>query len=268
MCSSDLAYFSQHVLNPEWVSGLLGSWIETLKKLPAYRAALPEDIQNRIREISYCEKEDIESIHPPDKSHEPMLYQYLSTDKSTYTQQIEFYFKGHVDDFLLIKAWTEVISRHESLRSLFPMPFAGEFYRVALRKARTSTEYFDLSHLPEPLALTQKNELLEAERKRGFDLNKGPLLRTQIYRFDSNGFMLSWCFHHLLMDGWCMGILLRELFVLYETLDGGSSERLPDPIPLSDYVRWRSSYDELSARQYWDSLLDGFKPLKIGRAHV
>ena len=73
--------------------------------------------------------------------------------------------------------------------------------------------------------------------------------------------MLSWCFHHLLMDGWCMGILLRELFVLYETLDGGSSERLPDPIPLSDYVRWRSSYDDLSARQYWDSLLDGFKPL-------
>ena len=254
------AYFSAQVLSPEWVAGLLDSWLGVLRTR-ACTAALPEDVREKIREISCCGDEDIGDILPPDATHEPMLYQYLSADRSVYTQQIEFHFKGSIDDFLLMRAWSEVVSRHESLRSLFPMPFEGEFYRLVLRKARTTTGYSDFSHLPPSLAMAKKDELLALERTRGFDLNTGPLLRLQLCRLGGETFVLSWCCHHLLMDGWCIGILLGELFTVYDSLESGSQPTLPDPVALSGYRRWRARYDENSARKYWEALLEGFGPL-------
>jgi amino acid adenylation domain-containing protein len=255
------AYFSAQVLSPDWVEGLLDSWMGALRTLPACIPVLPEDVREKIREISCCEDEDIDDILPPDATHEPMLYQYLSADRSVYAQQIEFHFKGPIDDFLLLKAWTKVVSRHESLRSLFPMPVEGEFYRLVLRKARATTGYSDLSHLPPSLAMAKKDELLATERTRGFDLNTGPLLRMQLYRLGGETFVLSWCCHHLLMDGWCIGILLGELFTVYDSLENGSRLTLPDPVALSGYRRWHARYDENSARKYWEALLEGFGPL-------
>lgn len=254
------AYFSAQVLSPEWVEDLLDSWLGVLRTL-ACTAGLPEDVREKIREISCCGDEDIGDILPPDATHEPMLYQYLTPDRSVYTQQIEFHFKGPSEDFLLMRAWNEVVSRHESLRSLFPMPFEGEFYRLVLSKARTTTGYSDFSHLPPSLAMAKKDELLATERTRGFNLNTGPLLRMQLCRLDGETFVLSWCCHHLLMDGWCIGILLDELFTVYDSLESGSQSTLPDPVALSGYRRWRARYDESSARKYWEALLEGFGPL-------
>lgn len=253
------AYFSAQVLSPEWVEGLLDSWMAALRTLPACTAALPEDVRERIREISCCGDEDIDDILPPDATHAPMLYQYLSADRSVYTQQIEFHFKGPVDDFLLMRAWGEVVSRHESLRSLFPMPFEGEFYRLVLRNARATAEYSDLSLLPLSLALAKKDELLAADRARGFDLNTGPLLRMHLCRLGDAAFVLSWCCHHLLMDGWCIGILLGELFTLYDSFESGTQRTLQEPVALSGYRRWRARYDEKSARKYWKALLQGLE---------
>lgn len=255
------AYFSPKVLASDWVNGLLDTWISTLKQLPAYQEILPEELQTRIREISCCEADDVEALCPPDACHEPMLYQHLSAQDATYTQQIEFYFKGEVDDLLFTKAWYAVVARHESLRSLFPMPYDGEFYRLVLRRPRISVEHFDLSSLPEPLAAAKKMERLAEERQRGFDLNTGPLLRAQFYRLAPDRFMFSWCFHHLLMDGWCIGILLRELFVTYNSLLGKSAEHLPDPLPLAEYARRRAGFDKQAARNYWAALLDGFESM-------
>ena len=255
------AYFSAQVLSPDWVEGLLEHWMTVLRTLPACIPVLPEDVREKILEISCCEDADIGDILPPDATHEPMLYQYLSADRSVYTQQIEFRFKGPIDDFLLMKAWTMVVSRHENLRSLFPMPCEGEFYRLVLLKARATVEYSDLSHLPHSLAVAKKEDMSALARTRGFDLNTGPLLRMQLCRLDGETFAFGWCCHHLLMDGWCIGILLEELFTVYESLENGSQFTLPDPVSLSGYRRWRARFDEISARKYWESLLEGFGPL-------
>lgn len=254
-------YFNPQVLNPDWVSNLLRSWIFTLKSLPAYKEPLPQELRDKVLEISFCKMDDVEEIITPDEIDKPMLYQSLAEDKSYYTQQIEFYFKGEIDDFLLTKAWEKVVSRHESLRSLFPMPFEGEFYRLILKKARVTADYHDLSNLPEPLAQRQLEDLLKLDRERGFDLNKGPLLRSQLYRLGSDRFMISWCFHHLLMDGWCIGILLRELFSSYDILKDDLKEELPEPMPRAKFLQWSAEFDAAAAKNYWDSLLKDFVPL-------
>ncbi len=257
------AYFSPKVLPADWVVRLLDGWIEALKTLPAYAPVLPEALRQRLAELSGCELADIESIRSPDACHEPMLYQHLAAADATYTQQIEFYFEGEVDEFALMKAWRALLARHESLRSLFPMPHPGEFYRLVLKEARTSTEYHDLSGLPATFATEKVNALLAAERARGFELGRGPLVRAQFHRLGPKRLMMSWCFHHLLMDGWCIGILLRELFALYQAQPGrrGAAEPLPAPVPLSDYAAWRARFDEGAAKRHWQSLLEGFRPV-------
>lgn len=256
-----LAYYPPLALPEAWVVGLLEAWADAARTLPAYKPPLPEQTQAALLSACSCQPEDIEHIGLPWPSHEAMLYQHLAADNGVYTQQIEFHFGGHLDEFLLIRAWAVVVDRHESLRTLFPMPHHGEFFRVVLRRARTSTEYHDLAHLTPDAARTEAEALLRAQRSKGFDLGRGPLLRALFLRLDQDTLALCWCFHHLLMDGWCIGILQEELFSTYARLAGRASRPLPAPFPLSEYERWRSGFDRTAAKSYWEALLEGFVPL-------
>jgi len=249
------AWFSPQCLPADWVGDLLDSWREALKTLPAY---LPQQTLDAIFAASGCTADEVEHIAQPDGGHEPLLYQSMLAQSGVYTQQVEFYLSGKVDIFALMRAWQLLTARHESLRSLFPMPVEGEFYRLVLRKTRTSMEYHDFSHLPEAEAEAEMQALLRAERQRGFDVQRGPLLRARFFRRGDDGAVMSWCFHHLLMDGWCMGVLLRELFALAKTEGGSISTRLPEPFPLETYSRWRAQFDERAARAYWAGLLQDF----------
>lgn len=249
------AWFSPHCLPQEWVSSLLQGWIDALKSLPAY---LPQQTLDAMFTACCCQAEDVERISQPDAGQQPLLYQSLLAQSGVYTQQVEFYFSGPVDVFALMRAWDALTARHESLRSLFPMPVEGEFYRVVLRKGRTSLEYHDFSHLPEAEAEAEAQALLRAERERGFDVQRGPLLRARFFRRGADRVVMSWCFHHLLMDGWCMGVLLRELFALAGAKGGPENSRLAEPFPLETYSRWRAQFDERAARAYWAELLQNF----------
>ena len=265
-----LAYYPPLALSEAWVIGLLEAWAEALRTLPAYQPPLPQHTLSAIHAACACQPEDIELIAKPWASHESMLYQHLAGDNGAYTQQIAFHLGGSVDEFLLMRAWAAVVERHESLRTLFPMPHHGEFFRVVLRQARTSAEYHDLSHLPPEAARAEADALLLAQRSKGFDLGCGPLLRSQFIRLDKDTLVLCWCFHHLLMDGWCIGILLEELFATYARLAGRASRSLPAPFRLAEYERWRAVFDKTAAKAYWAALLEGFTSLTgvLGSASV
>ncbi len=251
------AYFSPSVLAADWTAGLLDAWAGLLAARAAERSGAPEEVPAAVMEKSRCRPEDIERIAAPGDCHEPMLYERLAGDRSVYTQQVAFHFRGDADDFLLLGAWREVLARHESLRALFPMTFDGEFHRLILRQARTSAAYHDLSHLPGAMAEEKMGALLDAARRDALDPDAGPLLRAQLFRLGPERFAFSWCCHHLLMDGWCIGILLRELFALHDGLRKGLSANLPEPADLAAYDRWLADFDRQGARRYWAGLLEG-----------
>ncbi|BFR47067.1 non-ribosomal peptide synthetase [Nitratidesulfovibrio sp. HK-II] len=256
-----LAWFSPHLLAPEWVAGLLECWAAALRTLPAYSPPVDDETRAAILADCRCTEADVERIERPDPSHEPMLYQHLAPGDGVYTQQVEFHFGGELDEFRLMAAWDRVVDRHESLRSLFPMPHHGEFFRVALRRARTGAEYHCLSHLPPDAAGAEAKALVRQRRGRAFDLARGPLLHAQFFRLDARTLVMSWCFHHLLMDGWCIGVLLRELFATCRSLSGRPTPPLPAPFALAEYERWQADFDMEAAREYWAALLDGYGPL-------
>lgn len=252
------AYFSPKVLPASWVNALLQDWATSLKQFPAYQEPLPESLMARIREVCLCTKDEIETVQAPGKTHALMLLQQETAVERVFTQQIEFLFRGEIDEHLLAKAWGEVVGRHETLRSLFACPYPGEYYRVTLKRPRMQVELHDLSWLPEHMASPRLEELLETGRNGAFQLETGPLLRAQFFRLSKDRFVVSWCSHHLLMDGWCIGLMLDQLFSAYSALDSGAPVSLPEPMPLAVYDVWRSRFDEAAARTYWNSLLAGF----------
>ncbi|MBE0339809.1 condensation domain-containing protein, partial [Paenibacillus sp. 23TSA30-6] len=79
------------------------------------------------------------------------------------------------------------------------------------------------------------------------------VLQTQ-----TNAYTLLLSFHHIIMDGWCLGIVMDELFAAYEALKAGKPVQLPTPQPYTGYARWLDKQDKETAKEYWRSILNGY----------
>jgi amino acid adenylation domain-containing protein len=143
----------------------------------------------------------------------------------------------------------------------------------------------DWRHLAPAEVETRWRDLLAADRARGFDLSRPPLLRLALARTGEQERRLVWSTHHILIDGWCFALLLNEVFALYEHYAAAAAGReaslptlpaLPPPRPYRDYIAWLAGRDETAAMSYWRRLLDGFtaptpvpydRPGALDRAH-
>ena len=96
---------------------------------------------------------------------------------------------------------------------------------------------------------------LEADRKVGFTLTEAPLLRMHLIRAKTETMEFIFTHHHLLLDGWSIAIVLKELTALY---DSNGSVQLPAVVPYRNYVSWLGKQDHGVARQFWRSRLRGF----------
>ncbi len=111
--------------------------------------------------------------------------------------------------------------------------------------------------------------LLEAERRRGFDLSVAPLLRLKLVKRADESHTLVWTHHHLLLDGWSIAILLREIFADYENLKRGIDEQPPHSREYRDYIEWLRQQDAARAESFWRAYLEGFSaPTPLGIVHA
>jgi hypothetical protein len=149
----------------------------------------------------------------------------------------------------------EIVRRHESLRTTFGSR-AGRPYLVVQDSSRLDLEVVDLRELDAAQADEQAYRLATDEAHRPFDLEQGPLARAVIIRLENEEQVLVLNFHHLVTDGWSMGIFTRELDQLYACRSSGEEAALDDPsIQMPDIARWqreRMQGDELERHlSYW-----------------
>src|SRR5262249_61473566 len=103
-------------------------------------------------------------------------------------------------------------------------------------------------------------ELLAAERERGFGLDGPPLQRLILLRTGESAWRLVWNHHHLLLDGWSLSTLTGEVFAAYGAFLRGEEPRLGRPRPYRDYIAWLERQDLAPAEAYWRERLAGFRP--------
>ncbi|MFB7907414.1 amino acid adenylation domain-containing protein [Kitasatospora sp. NPDC056076] len=172
-----------------------------------------------------------------------------------YTLQIVADLEGEVDPAALRAAGQALLDRHPNLRAAFRARADGEPVQVIPRHARLPWSEADLTDLPEPARAAELARLTEAERTRRFDLAAPPLLRFALLTHGEGRHRFVWTSHHILVDGWSMPLLVRELFALASP--DADVTRLPDPAPYRDHLAWLAAQDREAARTAWRAALAG-----------
>ena len=175
--------------------------------------------------------------------------------------------EGDLRPTLLEEALRSIIRRHEILRTRIVLDH-GEPYQLVEDEVRFSLPVTDLRSHADP-ARTREAERISAEEARlVFDLQNGPLFRARLLQLADLDYTLLLTMHHMISDGWSIGIVTEELGALYEALASNLPSSLPDlPIQYVDYACWQQEWfasGEIERHLgYWKNTLDGFVPLRI-----
>jgi amino acid adenylation domain-containing protein len=174
--------------------------------------------------------------------HRLWLIDQLDPGSATYNVPVGMRLGGEIDPALLARIFAEVTRRHEVLRTTFAVRDGGAVQVVA-PAAPPDLPLIDLSHLPEAEREAAAHAVADAEGSRGFDLERGPLLRLLLVRLGACDHFLLITMHHIVSDGWSTGILIREVAALHAAFSQGQPSPLPElPVQYADFAVWQREW--------------------------
>ncbi|HHH41043.1 MAG TPA: non-ribosomal peptide synthetase, partial [Chloroflexi bacterium] len=172
---------------------------------------------------------------------------------------------GPLDVAALERSLNEIVRRHEALRTTFPTVDGRPRQHIA-PELTLPLPVIDLRGLPEAEREAQALRLATEEAQRPFDLAQGPLIRALLLQLDDDDHIALLTMHHIVSDGWSMGILIQEIAVLYDAFAQGRPSPLPElSIQYADFAAWQRKWlrGEVLERQlsYWKERLADLPPL-------
>jgi amino acid adenylation domain-containing protein len=201
----------------------------------------------------------IEDLYPLSPMQRGMLFHALyDADAPIYFEQVSYRLRGRLNLPAFENAWQRVVDRHPILRTSFHYVGLDEPLQMVRRQAKLPLFVEDLTQL-EPALQEARLEAFQIEdRRRGFKLDKAPLLRLAVFQLDHETHHVVWSHHHLLLDGWSVSLAVREVLAFYDRLARGEDLRLERPRPYRDYIAWLGKQDLAAAESFWRQTLKGF----------
>ena len=189
----------------------------------------------------------------------------LEPNSAVYNISRAIRLNGPLKIAVLEKSLSALVQRHEILRTVFPSADGHPVQKI-LPAVPIRLSALDLSGLPESEHQEKERALAAKEASRPFDLTRGPLLRASLVKLGETTHLLLLTLHHIVTDGWSMGVLFRELTALYEGIAAGNREPLPPlPVQYADYAAWQEQWLEADMLKkqlaYWKEKLAGAPPL-------
>lgn len=164
------------------------------------------------------------------------------------------------------KAWERLLSRHPVLRTSFVWKGLNEPLQVVREKVELPWDELDWRNFTPAQQEERMKEFLKTDRRLGFDLSKAPLMRLALVRIDENTSRFIWSYHHIVIDGWSLPLLFKELLTFYQAFREGAEIDMPSARPFRDYIAWLGQQDMSKAEAFWKDLLTGFNAPTILRA--
>lgn len=201
-------------------------------------------------------KENLQDLYPLSPMQEGMLFQWLVDPNSdAYVEQIIYRLKGRLDVRLFEECWRELFRRHNVLRTVFVHEKTVRPLQLVLKESQPSLYFKDLSRQsPE-----KQEEVVAAfrreDRKKGFSLSEDVLSRLSVFQLTAESYEVIWSFHHIVLDGWSVGLVLAELMELYLARQAGRPTNYSGEAPYSTYIQWLEAQDRQKLRQYWRDYL-------------
>jgi amino acid adenylation domain-containing protein len=215
------------------------------------------------------ESATVDDLYPLSPVQEGMVFHArLEPDAGVYIDQFTCRVRGPLDVAAFERSWRRLLTRHPALRTAVhrlesERPLQAVFRRVELPVDRQDWRGLDPATRAERLAA-----YLRDDRRRGFDLERPPLLRLALLRLDDDLVQVVWTTHHLVFDGWCLPLLMDEVLAGYEAELAAAPLALAPCRPFRDYIAWVAQQDLAPAETFWRRTLAGVRaatPLGIDR---
>jgi amino acid adenylation domain-containing protein len=209
---------------------------------------------------------EIEDLYPLSPTQQGMLFHSLESPNSgMYFNQVCYEFDATLNIQALEQSWQKMLDRHSILRTAFVWEDLEEPLQVVCRNLKLPVRQEDWRKMADPEQAQRLESFLLADRLRGFNLSEAPLMRLTVIRVADDRFNFIWSHHHLLLDGWSVPSLLKELFDTYTALYQGKELELPPAPSYAEYIDWLGRRDLSEAESFWRQTLKGFTaPTRIG----
>ncbi|MCC5626174.1 alpha/beta fold hydrolase, partial [Nostoc sp. CHAB 5715] len=205
-------------------------------------------------------QKNIEAIYPLSLSQQGMLFESLSAPESgIHIEQSIWSLQGELDLAAFERAWLRVVGRHSLLRTGFVWKDQDEPIQVVLQRVKVPLEQQDLRGFSLPQQQEKLENYIKMDRIRGFALTKAPLIRLAIFQMDENAHYVVWTFHHIIIDGWSLALILKEFLTFYKAFTKGQDLSLEPSRPYKNYIAWLKQQEQSQAEAFWQKKLQGFK---------
>jgi amino acid adenylation domain-containing protein len=193
------------------------------------------------------------------------FFERLEPGTATYHLGFRLRLEGRLDRDALGRSLDELVARHDALRTRFGEEDGEPFATVA----KATSVPIPCAELGETAADELEKEavrLLDEAAREPFDLEKGPLFRLQLVRLGEDRHLLGVTIHHIVSDGWSIGIFIEELARAYRAFSGGEKPDLQRlPVSYGDYAVWEQDWQKSPAAErqlsYWREQLSGPMPV-------
>ncbi|MCU1267649.1 MAG: amino acid adenylation domain protein [Acidobacteria bacterium] len=185
----------------------------------------------------------------------------LEPDSPAYNIPRPLRITGELDLPVLQQTLNAILARHAVLRGSFDL-VEGQPVQIIVPRLEIDIPVIDLSTLDANEREAEVSRLAIADAERPFDLSKAPLLRVSLLRLAPREHVLFLTMHHIISDGWSIGILVQEMAAIYRAISAGEPAGLPElPIQYADFARWQREWLQGEVLDehlgYWKQQLSG-----------
>ena len=201
---------------------------------------------------------NIEDVYPLSPLQEGLLFHGLyGPEEGVYVAQLSCKTRD-VDVVAIQRAWQKIIDRHPPFRTAFVWKNVEKPLQVVQRHVTLPFQFEDWRGLSSIEQQERLDTYLDADRRRGFQLNKAPLLRVALFQLNDNCHQLVLSNHHIIVDGWSLALVFKEAFALYAAYCEGREPQLEPSRPYREYIAWLLQQDLLEAEEFWRRMLEDF----------
>jgi len=196
--------------------------------------------------------------YPLSPMQQGMLFHALSSrEPGVDIEQIFCTTPERLDVPAFARAWQRVVDRHEILRTTFHWAGLAEPRQQVHPQATIEFKFEDWCGKSPSEQRDLFEAALQTDRQRGFNLSEKPPLRVALFYLDQSATQFIWTFHHLLLDGRAVAMVLNEVFACYEAFVRGEEPELPPARPFREYGDWLLKQDRSAAEVFWRQTMRG-----------
>lgn len=229
--------------------------------------------QNKIEFLDISQQKQIATqlgyqpteVYPLSPQQEGMLLVTLSNPSGeVFIEQSVSKINSLLEIDIFLSAWQQLFNKYEMLRTAFIWENLTQPLQVVNPSVKLSIKQEDWQQFNEQEQLEKLTDILKTSHQN-FDLSNPPLMRIILIKISENSYYLIWVYHHILVDGWSIEILLKDLFNTYESLLKGKELFINNITSYKNYIYWLQKQGIEKSITFWSNKLQGFTaPTPLG----